>query len=415
MVIEFSLGNFRSFKEVQTLHFQAANIKSKYSFVDENNIFHANEKYDLLKSKVIYGANASGKSNLIRGLATMLLIVRHSFRDNEIIEKAIEPFRLSEETIGKPTFFQITFILENIHYRYGMQLKDGKVTDEWLFGTPEKREVYFFIREGQKVKINENQFKEALKIIPRTEDETPIYGQSSLFLSTAAATNRHLATEIVNYFKKTTVLFGLNDNSLMELVKTRLEHDSSFNKKLVVLLNSIGMEIDSLHLESSENESSYIELVRRFNSGSEGQSYVNFNLDEHGAEGTKKMIALSPAIFLALANGSALFIDEFDARLHPRLSRKIVELFNSNETNPHNAQLVIISHDTNLMDAHLFRRDQISFVDMNEEQASKLYSLVEYKGIRNNSSFEKDYLKGKYGAVPFLNKLDNLFINEKTL
>lgn len=432
MIIEFSIGNFRSFKDIQTLHLQAANIKSKYPSVDENNVFIGNDKHKLLKSKIVYGANASGKSNLIKGFATMLHIMQRSFKDEKIIKDRIEPFRLSVETIHKPTFFQLSFILDDVLYRYGMQLKDGKVIDEWLFGTPNKVEVYFFIREGLSVKVNKNQFKEALKILPKNEDETPIYPETALFLTVAAATKRPLAEKILNYLYKDIIIFsGLTDEGKIDIAMHEL-NNPDFKSKLIRLLNNIGMEVSDIEskevdldklpveireaIDTKENKFGFIEITKRiYQEGKDEPKYVNFELNNHEAEGTKKMIALAPFIFSALENGKIMIIDEFDARLHPRLSQKIIELFNSNETNPHNAQLIVVAHDTNLMSAKLFRRDQISFVEKDKTDASQLYSLVEYKGIRNNSSFEKDYLKGKYGAVPFLNNVDNLFINENAL
>ena len=432
MIVEFSLGNYRSFNEVQTLHLQAAKIKSKYKSTDINNVFEAGDKYSLLKSKIIYGANASGKSNLIRGMAAMLNIIRDSFKDDSIIQKTVEPFRLSKSTLQEPTFFQISFILENVPYRYGMQLKDGKICDEWLFGTPGKKVVYFFIREGLSVKVNENQFKEALKILPDNEDETPIYGESALFLTVAAASKRPLAEKIVRKLtKQTSILFNITQSYVTQDLLKSLKNDQ-FKILLIKFLRSIGIEINNIErkeidlkqlpkevqelLNFTKEEPAVVEITRKMTSvDGEEDSFATFDLGVDEAEGTKKMIALSPYIFSSLLLGQTIIIDEFDAKLHPRLSRKIIELFNSNETNPKNAQLIVISHDTNLMDAQLFRRDQIGFVEQDEFGASQLYSLVEYKGIRNNASFEKDYLKGKYGAVPFLNAVDNLFVSDKAL
>lgn len=135
---------------------------------------------------------------------------------------------------------------------------------------------------------------------------------------------------------------------------------------------------------------------------------VGMEMGSSEAEGTKKLFGLAPFIFNTLdqPKGGVLFIDEFDARLHPKLSRKIVELFNSKITNPNNAQLIFITHDSNFLDAKLLRRDQIAFVEKDKKGVSTIHSLVEFKGIRNDASFEKDYLKGKYGAIPILNQLD---------
>jgi uncharacterized protein len=138
---------------------------------------------------------------------------------------------------------------------------------------------------------------------------------------------------------------------------------------------------------------------------------VLFHLDFNESEGTIKLYELAPFIIDALENGDTLVIDEFDARLHPRLSKKIIEIFNDPRTNPKNAQLLIVTHDTNLLSSSLFRRDQILFVEKDKYGASHLYSLAQFKGVRNDASFENDYLMGRYGAVPFLNNLTSVFAN----
>ena len=128
------------------------------------------------------------------------------------------------------------------------------------------------------------------------------------------------------------------------------------------------------------------------------------------AEGTKKFFAMSHLIFLVLEKGGVLFVDEFDARMHPRLTRKIVQVFNSTKSNPNNAQLVFVTHDSTLLDAKLLRRDQIVFAKKDKYGATELFSLAEFKGVRNDASFEKDYLAGKYGAVPNnLNIMESIF------
>lgn len=431
MIIEFSFGNFCSFKDINTLHLQSTKTKSKFPRVDENNIFQTG-RYSLLKSKVIYGANASGKTNVTRALISMLEIISHSFKDDEVIAKMTEPFRLNLDNKKLPIFFQISFIHDNIPFRYGMQLQDGKVKDEWLFGTPEEREVYYFTREGMEVKINENKFGEAKQLTNVPKGENPIYSETSLFLTVANASHRKLAKSIVNYFNnKIEVLPGLDDTNMMDIALSSLEN-IAFKNKLNQLMSAADLGIVSLdkvdvnpndlpeeiriQLErlAGGRKAAYVEVSKKvFNKKGEHTDNTKFSLTVDESAGTRKLFSLAPFVFSALEEGKTLFIDEFDARMHPRLTKKIIELFNSKATNPHNAQLIAVSHDTNLMDAKLLRRDQISFVKKDKYGASQLYSLVEYKGIRNNASFEKDYLEGKYDAVPFLNEMDKLFYNSQ--
>jgi len=430
MIVEFSVGNFKSFKDMETLRFQAAKIKSKYEFVDTNNTFVVSDKLSLLKSKTVYGANASGKTNLVKAFKAMLSIITESFKDDKIIEKYVEPFRLSEETLNEPTFFQINFIYENVPYRYGMTVKAGKVVEEWLFGKPGKREVYYFVREDMTVQVNENKFKEALKISNVPEDEIPMYSDTSLFLTVAAASQRKLAKSLINYLKnQIEIISGLDDTHLMDVVMDKLD-DATFKKQLTEFVSSVDTGIISIDkievsdiflLENSKQKNAnrkaaFIQIERKVydNQNSTNGKSTHFLLDEHEAEGTKKMIALFPFIQEALQEGKLLIIDEFDARMHPRIVRKIVEIFNSN-VNPNNAQLLVITHDTNLMRRFLLRHDQISFVEKNKLGASRIYSLVEFKGVRNNVFFRDDYLLGSYGAVPFVNLLDNALVEQNTL
>jgi len=154
-------------------------------------------------------------------------------------------------------------------------------------------------------------------------------------------------------------------------------------------------------------------LIKRSVKNESGKKFnLSFGLDAQEAEGTKKLATLSPHLFHTLDHGGLLLIDDFDARLHPNLTTKLIEIFHSPNTNPHNAQLVFVSHDSNLLDARLLRRNQIAFTKKDKTGATEIYSLAEFKGVRNDSSFEKDYLMGKYGAVPTnLIAIENSIIN----
>lgn len=182
----------------------------------------------------------------------------------------------------------------------------------------------------------------------------------------------------------------------------------AYKERITELLRAIDptlQRIDSLGQDG-------IWLYRKSNSS---DKEIAFNLNTQVAEGTKKMFSMSPIIFSVLDLGTTLAIDEFDARMHPNLTRKIVELFHSTKTNPNNAQLIFVTHDTNLLDAKLLRRDQISFAKKDKFGATEIYSLVEFKGVRNDASYEKDYLLGKYEAVPTnLNLVEEAVIPYKT-
>lgn len=428
MIIDFSFGNYKSFKDIQTLSMQAAKIKSKYPEVDKQNVFQSEIGISLLKSKAIFGANASGKSNVAEALLVFLKIIQRSINDEEILNKSIEPFLLNIHSYKEPVFFQMNFILDQTHYRYGFEAFRDRIANEWLFGTPNKKEVYFFIREGMEIKINEKRFKEGNELDSIDRSELSLLRENSLFLGVVAALGGKLSRKISRFFnKKIGVISGIY-HPFLNVAFTNFE---TFESRMTDLLKSIDsgivglkkIEIDSkqsskmVQYQEEDEKNGYLEVQKKVYD-EEGQvvDIIGMEMSRSEAEGTKKLIGLAPFIFNVLDNseGGILVIDEFDARLHPRLSQKIVALFNSELTNPNNAQLIFITHDSNFLDSKLLRRDQIVFVEKDKKGVSSIHSLVEFKGIRNDASFEKDYLKGKYGAVPTLNQLDQLFMNPQS-
>jgi AAA15 family ATPase/GTPase len=426
MLIEFSLGNFWSFNDIQTLHMQSAAIRSKFPKVDQENLFQVAEDFSLLKSKAIFGANGSGKSNLVRGFSSMIRVIRDCIKDDQILSKEIIPFLLQRENHNQPSFFQIAFIANGVQYRYGFEADRKRITSEWLFGKPLKkdkkgtavRERYYFTREGDDIKVNEKEFKEAVKFVPKKDESVPLYRENVLFLTLVSAFNGPLAKGIRDHLlNRINVSSGLDDPLNWILLINQLDNNQEFAERITRLLQSIDPHISKLEIietpheevassismveEPSNRQKAGYVVVHRILKDSAGQKLdISLTLHSQEAEGTKKLATLSPVLFHTLDKGGLLVIDEFDARLHPNLSRKIIELFHSLDTNPRNAQMVFVSHDSNLLDARLLRRDQIAFTKKDKTGATELYSLAEFKGVRNDSSFEKDYLMGKYNAVP---------------
>ena len=420
MIIEFSFGNFKSFKSIQTLNMTAANISSKFKEVDKNNLLGVSDKLSLLKSKVIYGANASGKSNLIEALVAFIAIVNSSVKDEKILEQRIEPFRLSTETEKKPTFFQMLLILEGVFYRYGFEATNKTITSEWLFGTPGKKEVFFFTREQDKIVVNENKFKEGVKFSSLyTQNNNDVARSNSLFLTTVKALNGEISRKIIDYISEIMVIPGLTDNFMRSIAVDSLK-DKKVKSKIVELLKIADLGIDNISkvqltkdnlpkgapselfqvVEKGGKFAIVVTEHKKYNARLKPVDSAIFHIDSNESEGSKKMFELSPFILQAMEQKRTLIIDEFDARFHPLLTRKLVELFNSSVNK--GAQFVVVTHDTNLLSAKLLRRDQICFVEKDKYGASSLYNLVSFKGVRNDASFEKDYVRGKYGAVPFL-------------
>lgn len=421
MITEFSVKNYRSIKEMQTLSMVAAPIKSKYPELDTNNVIKVSDKLSLLKSAAIYGANGSGKSNVVKALIAMMIFIRASFKDDQVGKRFIEPFLLNTETPTQPTFFQLVFLLDNIRYRYGFEVFQNEVKSEWLFGTPDKSETYFFTREGSSIKINEKKYAEGKGLDDKTSE-------NNLFLNVVKAFNGKTSNRIISYFdQKITISAGITDNFFRETTVEFIK-DVDLKNQIIGLLNLADLGIlDVFHkkitrddlpknphpilVKDVENGNLEIILSKRQLLDSNGNSAGNyfFDIDNQESDGTLKFFNYSGAIINALIEGGILVLDEFDARLHPMLTKKIVEMFNSPTINKNGAQLVFVTHDTNLLDNSLLRRDQIYFTEKNKLQETELYSLADFKGIRNDASYEKDYISGKYGAIPFLGDFEKLF------
>jgi len=410
MIVEFSVGNFWSFKEIQTLQMRAAKISSKYPKLDEENVVVVDEQMSLLKSKAVLGANGSGKSNLVRAIGSMRMIIEESVKNMKILETTIFPFRLSSETEKQPTFFQIVFIYEEIMFRYGFEANSEAIVSEWLFGKSinakkGSRERFYFTREGNNIEVNESLLKEAKEKHLTMSGTTvpPLFRENTLYLTLLATYNVSLILNLYNYLAINLPTIFLESDAT---ITKKLMESPKFRSRAIELLNAIDPTIKEIKIQHG-----IIWVIRHIKDENETKP-VAFVLATQEAEGTKRIFALSPYIFAALEHGHTLIIDEFDAKMHPQLTRKIVELFHSPSTNPHNGQLVFITHDSNLLDPQLLRRDQISFAQKDKNGATELYSLVEFKGVRNDASFEKDYLQGKYRAVPTnLNQLEALFEN----
>jgi len=428
MIKEFSFGNYRSFKEIQSLNMTA----SKINELTGNNIIVLNEKQSLLKSKAIYGANASGKSNIVKALVSFIRIIKNSVKDEKILE-LIESFKLSVDTENEPSFFQLIFEMNKIQYRYGFEATDKEIRSEWLFGVPNEREVCYFVRENNTISdISKLHFEEGHKLLSiynDSEGENEVFRSNSLFLSAVAAMNGKLSKQISNAIFSITVLSGLQDKQLYNISGTSLRNETTKNK-ITDFLKIADVGINSLDVIEPVTENMVKEPAAQYFSKSDKGSKLGAVISNHDkfntekekigeanlqflssqSEGTLKMFEISSFLIQAIENGETLVIDEFDARLHPLISKKIVELFNSQGNS--SAQLIFVTHDTNLLSADLLRRDQIDFVEKDKYGESHLYSLVQFKGIRNTASFEKDYIKGKYGAIPFLGDFNQLFKNE---
>lgn len=423
MLIEFSVGNYRSFKDRVTFSMVAASLVSKDKKLDENNVFTVDDELALLKSAAIYGANASGKSNLAKALGFMRWFMINSSKETQSTEKiGVERFKLSTETSAKPTFFEIVFLINQKKYRYGFEATRDEVMSEWLFYVPKLRETKLFERKFDSFSVSKTYKADGIPQKTR---------RNALFLSVSAQFNVEIAESILSWLtSRVKVVSGLDDRGYRGYTTSCLMDDEN-KDEILQLLKRLDLGFSDVKVEESEITADLLPgelpdeiksfilkngggkltsiqtMHRKFDEKGNSVSTELFDLDDQESEGTQKVFALAGPLVDTLKDGKVLIIDEFDARIHPLISRAIVELFNSNETNPNNAQLIFMTHDTNLLSNKLFRRDQIWFAEKNRYGATDLYSLAEYK-VRNDASFESDYIKGKYGAIPYIGNLNNL-------
>ncbi|HEY4288405.1 MAG TPA: ATP-binding protein [Puia sp.] len=427
MLIEFTIGNFLSFKDKKTISLEATSIKE---YLETNTI--QKDKYSLLKGAVIYGANAGGKSNFIRAMSTMRRLVLHSFNASSTDELNVTPFLLNTDTCNKPSYFEILFLVGNVRYRYGFEIDNISVKTEWLFISQKTSEKPLFIREGDGIEIFPL-FKEAKDLEEKTRD-------NSLFLPVVDQFNGSTAKSIMQWFVNFITISGLSHERYRNVTFKMLENDDTkvhlleFYKKLDLGFESIDLEKEPLDTKEypkifseeilkqllpdieGKSKVNIKTLHNRYNERNEIASVEKFDMRRQESSGTNKVFNMSGPVFEVLKDGGVLVVDELDASLHPLMTLTISKLFNSSEYNKKNAQLIFATHDTNLFEYGHYRRDQIYFIEKDVYGASDLYSLVEYKEedgkkVRNDRSFEKDYIQGRYGAIPFIGNMNKIMAN----
>ena len=420
MLIEFSVANFLSYNKPVTFSMVSTGIRE---FADTNVMQKSDLK--LLKSALLYGANGSGKTSLFLAMNFMIKLVKNSSKDTQAEEEIpVEPFMLNTETENEPSSFEIVFMHENIKYRYGFQVTRTSVVSEWLFYMEHKKETKLFHRNHDQFEVSK-EFSEGKGLETKTR-------KNALFLSVVAQFNGKISTLILKWFSKQfNVVSGLRNDYIeisTELLKDK-ELKDLFNKFLNFAdLGILGVEVEKKEINMNDLPEDLKELLknkigkqsvisavqdvkvkmlhRKYDENKEVVSVERFDLSTQESEGTKKLYSILGPILDTLKSGKVLVIDELDSSLHPILTRYLIELFNSNESNPLNAQLIFNTHDTNLLSNKIFRRDQIWFAEKDRYGETHLYPLIDYihnnEPVRQDAIYAKNYLKGKYGAIPYL-------------
>jgi AAA15 family ATPase/GTPase len=403
MVIEFSVGNFLSFAEKKTLSFESKGISEL-----KNNVVTF-QKHKLLRSAVVYGANSSGKSNLIKAFGRMREMVLLSVKLNDSDKLDYSPFLLNMQKEAQATHFEVIFNDGNQIYRYGFEYTLTHITKEWLFiGKPEKP---MFIRTMDGIGVLDS-FKEGKGKESATND-------NRLFVSLVAQLGGIISKKILDLFRNYNVVSGIDHNDYKDFTALMFDEQLKGYEDSKALYQNLKLGFKNIlakrvivnqAISESASVGFKIDLYTvhsKYDNNGKMIGEVVFDRGKIESDGTNKLIDISGPIFDTLINGKLLIVDELDAKLHPLISFYIVSLFNSPDTNPNNAQLFFATHDTNLLSTELFRRDQIWFTEKDAFEQSDLYSLYDFvlpdgTKVRNDANIEKNYIRGRYGAIPFI-------------
>ncbi|WP_310556529.1 ATP-binding protein [Flavobacterium sp.] len=403
MLLEFTVGNFLSFKDKKTFSLEAGGISEL-----KNNVVKEG-KYNVLRSAVIYGANSSGKSNFISALDFMVNTIKNSSKLNSTDKLNAKPFLLSTETENKPSFFEILLTDLNKRYRYGFEVDNNKVISEWLYvlNDNSKKEIIYFTRSIDGIGVADI-FDEAKGLENKTRD-------NGLFLPLVDQFNSDVAKTIMQNISNLYVRSGLEHRDSVFATNMMCDNDKD-REILNTFIRKLDLGFENFSLENIEGLAfgNRIKTLHNvYDSKGSVISNYEFKLSDQESSGTNKIFDLSGFVLLSIQLGLVLIIDELDSKLHPILTQEIIKLFNNPETNPKNAQLIFTTHDTNLLGANLFRRDQIWFTEKDEFEATDMYSLLEFKDedgktIRKDRSFEADYIRGRYGAIPYISNFEGV-------
>lgn len=419
MLVQFSVENYMSIKEKVVFSMLASSDKE----LSENLIEGKNEKY--LKSAVIYGANASGKSNLLKAINSVIFMMRNSNNMQPGMKLPITPFKFDDNYTKKPSSFEFIMIIDDIKYVYGFIADSSKIYEEYLYYYPNGRETEIF----ERTEVNKFHYTVTERKLKDIENKNM---ENKFFLATATTWNYEKTKPVFDFITNgINVLFDyepLRGISFEQYYndKTGELREFSLNVLNEAEININGYNVSNVEIPEEQLSAMPLELRAFFPKGAKGFNVTtshniidesgkekNMNLDfEEESLGTKNLFILNPILLHVLKEGKMLIVDELDRSLHPFLVKYIVKLFNNSDYNKKGAQLIFNTHDTNLLSLNLFRRDQIWFTEKDYKKgATDLYPLDDFP-VRKTENIQKGYLNGRYGAIPFIAMGDNLWPEE---
>lgn len=415
MLVEFRVKNFRSLRDEQVLTLVASKDKS----MQDTHTLATGLKVapSLLRSAVIYGANAGGKSNLIKALQYMRGVVMESAT---VIQPgqtyAVQPFRLDIESTKEPTEFEITFVLNSVRYQYGFAMTSERIVNEHLLVYKAFKPQRWFERH-----FDAETGKDVYDFGPGLKGPKSLWEgatrPNALFLSMAVQLNSEALRPVFEWFASGLVIFN-EQAPLSPHVSIQMLKQAEGRKQICDFLTTADISIANIEVVTRKvsGQAVHFDLAAgktEVRTEEMDQDQLRFShVTEHGeavfdlmdeSNGTRNLFFLTGPVLSILNNGLTLVIDELDTSLHTLLVRELVRLFHRPEVNTGGAQLIFTTHDTSLLDApNLFRRDQVWFVEKDRDQASTLVALSEFSP-RRKEALERGYLMGRYGGVPFLN------------
>lgn len=382
MVLEIRISNMFSFRDEVTLDLQAAKIQTKKARVLEGNLFSVDGE-QMLKSVALFGANASGKSNVIKAIRACVNMVRSSHNYNVDTRFAISPFKF-EDYANKPSSFYIRFLLNGVEYEYSFSFMHDEIITETLYYYPNGRKSLVFRRDESRG-TEKKDIYEFKTVIKRPFDVADNTSKKTLYISRASQMDREIAQKIFLFFCNDIVLDYqvANIDSLDNLFKERKE-------QMLEVLRTADSDIIDFKIQNNA-----ITTFHRTNPS------VAFDFETEESEGTKTLFRMMVRMIGIIHEGKMLLVDEIDNSLHTQLVEFVIGMFNHSN----HAQLIYTIHNTHLLNTDFQRRDQVYFVNKREDGSSDLYSLFDFKDFRDTLDMEKAYLQGRFDAIPTISNL----------
>lgn len=427
MLIEFTAKNWKSIKETQSLNL----IKGNGNELEASNSFQTvtTPSLSLLRSTAIYGPNASGKSNFLKALLMMRDLVIHSAKEQRGDRIPVISFRLDESNENAPTEFEVTFITQKVRYQYGFSANSERILEEWLFAYPNGRAQKWlsrsWIENSEEFKDGFYQWEKCSALSGQKQLWQESTRQNALFLSTAVQLNSQQLQPAYDWFKNN--LRIANISGWEPSFTAKLCQDNILKSKVMEFLKAADFDIHDVLVETEKMSAKHLPVVmpdelkskvlkdiggvgvfdvKTIHLSITGKQ-VSFKFDEE-SDGTQKFFSLAGPWIDALKNGYVLVIDELHDTLHPKMVEFLVKVFHNTQSNPKNAQLVFTTHETSILSQEIFRRDQLWFCEKDKNQATKLYPLTDFSPKKGRENLKENYLSGRYGALPYINKLKHL-------